>query len=225
MKLLLFDIDGTLILTGGAATRAVNLVFDKIYGIVDAMDGTKPEGKTDPAIIREIFKHRLGRDFLAEEVNNVFKEYIQFLREEIHDSPGYRVMPGVDNLIRALSGRDDLILGIATGNIEEGARIKLERAGLNGYFKFGGFGSDSENREKLIRIAIERGKKFLNHKRVDERVFVIGDTPHDIIHGKAAGAKTVAVATGSYSMRDLEEHDPYHLFEDFSDLESVLKIF
>ena len=226
MKLLLFDIDGTLILTGGAATRAVNRAFNKIYGIDKAMDGIRPEGNTDPAILREIFHKRIGRDLLAEELNIVFKEYVLFLREEVANSHGYTIMPGIKNLIQALSKRKDVLLGIATGNIEEGAHIKLERAGLNSYFKFGGFGSDSEDREELIRIAIERGKKLLNQdKRVDEKVFVIGDTPLDIIHGRAAGARTVAVATGSYSVSDLEKYEPYFLFENFLDFEGVLKIF
>jgi phosphoglycolate phosphatase-like HAD superfamily hydrolase len=241
MKLLLFDIDGTLILSGGAATRAVDRAFKKIFGIENAMDGIRPEGKTDPAILREIFQKRIGRDFLSEEADNLFKEYILFLEEEVSNSPGYRIMPGIPKLIEALSKREDSILGIATGNIKEGAWIKLERGGLNPYFKFGGFGSDSEDREELIRIGIERGRKLLNNKRRDirepfdsaqdrpqsndERVFVIGDTPLDIIHGRAAGGKTVAVATGSYSTSDLERYDPDYLFESFLDFEGVLKIF
>ncbi|HEY7534419.1 MAG TPA: HAD hydrolase-like protein [Thermodesulfobacteriota bacterium] len=225
MKLLLFDIDGTLILTGGAGTWAVNRAFEKIYGIRNAMDGVRPEGKTDPAILSEIFHKTLGRNPLAEEVNTIFKDYIIFLRDAVVVSQGYSVMPGINNLILALSKRDDLIQGIATGNIAEGAWIKLERAGLNSYFKFGGYGSDSEDREELIRISIERGKRLINHGGEGEKVFVIGDTPLDIIHGKAVGANTVAVATGSYSVSDLDKYEPHCVFENFLDFESVLNIF
>ncbi|HWP91589.1 MAG TPA: HAD family hydrolase [Thermodesulfobacteriota bacterium] len=225
MKLILFDIDGTILLTGGAAVRAVNRAFEKLFRIPNAMDGIRADGKTDPIILREIFNRNLGRDYEPEEASIVYKEYVLFLGEEITDSSGFKIMPGVTQLIKTLSIEQGLTLGLATGNIEEGARIKLKRTGLDSYFKFGGFGSDSEERNQLIRIAIERGKALFNHKKEFEAAFVIGDTPFDIIHGREAGAKVVAVATGSYSARELEKYDPDFLFEDFSDFKSVLKIF
>lgn len=224
MKLILFDLDGTILLSGGAGARAVNRACKKIHGIEDVMDRIMPDGKTDKAILREIFR-AIEKDFSPDQVNGLFKEYLIFLKEEVTNSTEYRVMPGIPELIGALYERDNIIIGIATGNIEEAALIKLERSGLSHYFKFGGFGSDFENREELIRIAIERGEKFLNYERKFERVFVIGDTPLDVIHARAAGAKTVAVATGSYSVSDLERCNPDYLFENFSDFESVLKIF
>ena len=226
MKLILFDIDGTILLTGGAAVRAVNRAFEKLFGIPNAMDGIRADGKTDPIILREIFHKNLGRDFQPEEASIVYKEYVLFLRDEITDSTGFRIMPGITQLIKTLSSiQEGVTLGLATGNIEEGARIKLRRSGLDSYFKFGGFGSDSEERNQLIRIAIERGKDLLGYKQEFEAAFVIGDTPFDIVHGRDAGAKVVAVATGSYSARELEKYDPDFLFEDFSDFKSVLKIF
>jgi len=225
MKLLLFDIDGTILLSGGAATRAANRAFKKIYGIPNVMEGIKPDGKTDPIILREMFYKSLERGFLPEEAITVFKEYLIFLQEEIVDSQGFRIMPGIPEILQTLSEREDVILGIATGNIEEGAWIKLMRAGLDSYFKFGGFGSDSEDRGQLIRTAIERGKTLVSHNGEFEKIFVIGDTPFDIVHGREAGARTVAVATGSYSAYDLDMYNPDHLFESFSDFESVLKIF
>jgi phosphoglycolate phosphatase-like HAD superfamily hydrolase len=225
MKLILFDIDGTILLTGGAAVRAVNRAFEKLFGITNAMDGIRADGKTDPIILREIFHKNLGRDFRPEEASIVYKEYVLFLVEEITDSKGFKIMPGITQLIKTLSIEEGLTLGLATGNIEEGARIKLKRPGLNSYFKFGGFGSDSEERNQLIRIAIERGKNLFGHRQELEATFVIGDTPFDIIHGREAGAKVVAVATGSYSADELEKYDPDFLFEDFSDFKSVLKIF
>ena len=226
MKLILFDIDGTILLTGGAAVRAVNRAFEKLFGIPNAMDGIRADGKTDPIILREIFHKNLGRDFQPEEASIVYKEYVLFLRDEITDSTGFRIMPGITQLIKTLSSiQEGVTLGLATGNIEEGARIKLRRSRLDSYFKFGGFGSDSEERNQLIRIAIERGKNLFNHKQEFEATFVIGDTPFDIVHGREAGAKVVAVATGSYSADELEKYDPDFLFDDFSDFESVLKIF
>ena len=200
------------------------------------MDGIKFHGRTDPAIIRDIFQKSFGRTYSPEESEDICREYLVFLKEEVKNSPGYTVMPGVRELLRYLSTRDDIFLGLATGNIEEAAWIKLERSGIGVFFKFGGFGSDSEDREELIRAAISRGSKLVGD-RVDEspndsigdednkKVFVIGDTPLDIVHGKAVGALTVAVATGYYSIKELEEYEPDYLFENFSDFEKVAGIF
>lgn len=224
MKLILFDLDGTILLSGGAGARAVCRACKKIYGIENAMDGIKPDGKTDITILREIFK-AMEKDFLLEEIDGLFSKYLIFLKDEVANSHDYRVMPGIPELIKALSKREDIILGIATGNIKEAALIKLGRSGLGHYFRFGGFGSDFEDREEIIRIAIERGKGFLNKENGFDGIFVIGDTPLDIIAARVVGVKAVAVATGSYSISDLKEYNPDYLFENFSDLESVLKIF
>ena len=134
-------------------------------------------------------------------------------------------MPGIRELLENLSPRKDMVLGVATGNIEKGAWIKLRSAGLDKHFKLGGFGSDSHSRERLILKARDRARNHIAHQSDFERTFVIGDTPYDINHGKAAGAVTVGVATGSYSRAQLEEHNPDHLFEDLSNLESVIQIF
>ena len=226
MKLLLFDLDGTLILTGGAGTRALERTFEKLYSIREALiDGVKFHGRTDPAIIRDIFQKSFGRTYSPEESENICTEYLVFLKEEVKNSPGYTVMPGVRELLSHLSTRDDILLGLATGNIEEAAWIKLERSGIGVFFKFGGFGSDSEEREELIRAAISRGSKLLGNRVDDKKVFVIGDTPLDIVHGRAVGALTVAVATGYYSIKELEKYEPDYLFENFLDFEKVAKIF
>jgi phosphoglycolate phosphatase len=224
MKLLLFDIDGTILLTDGAGTRAANRAFEKIYGHAGAMDGVDAAGKTDPLILKEMFGNRLSRDYTADEAEKLYAEYVIFLEEEIIKSP-IDVMPGIPYLLDNLSMRRDLILGIATGNIEHGARIKLRRAGLDGHFRTGGYGSDSWNREELIRIAIGRAKRLLTDGRDFERIYVIGDTPHDIVHGRAAGAVTIAVSTGRYSPRELEEHSPDYLFDHLADYEHVIGIF
>ncbi len=224
MKLLLFDIDGTLLLTNGAGTRAVNRAFENIYGISEAMTKIDAAGKTDPIILKEIFKNELNRDYSHEEALELYKLYIPFLKEETGASET-TVMPGIPKLLKNLSRREDMVLGVATGNIEQGAWIKLKSAGLDHHFKFGGFGSDSHIREHLIIKAQERALDHVDNGTDIQKTFVIGDTPYDINHGRAAGAVTVGVATGSYSRAELEEHSPDHLFDDLNNLEIVLEIF
>ena len=224
MKLLLFDIDGTILHTNGAGTRAANRAFEKIYGHAGAMDGVDAAGKTDPLILREMFVNMLARDYAPDEPEKIYAEYVIYLEEEVRKSP-IDIMPGIPRLLENLSSRNDLMLSIATGNIELGARIKLRRAGLDAHFRTGGFGSDSETRKDLISIAIERSKAHLSGGEDFDKVFVIGDTPHDIVHGRAAGAVTVAVATGRYTSAELSEHGPDHIFEHLADYESVIGIF
>jgi len=224
MKLLLFDIDGTLLQTNGAGTRAANRAFEKIYGIKNAMNQIDAAGKTDPIILKEIFMNELNRDLFHEEAKELYKLYIPFLEEETGKSET-TVMPGIPELLENLSPRKDMVLGVATGNIEEGAWIKLRSAGLDNHFKLGGFGSDSHSREHLILKALDRAKNHTAHPVEFEKIFVIGDTPYDINHGRAAGAITVGVATGSYSRAQLEEHNPDHIFDDLNNLEMVLRVF
>ncbi len=225
MKLVLFDIDGTILTSDGAAIRAVNRAFFNIYGIEHAVDGIEAAGRTDPAIVGDMFTRNLGREHEAHELERLFEEYVKELEAELSGSDGLMIFPGIPELLSELSVRDDIVLGIATGNIEPGARLKLAHSGLNSYFPFGGFGSDSPRREGLIRIAIERGQSYLPPGVEYEEVIVVGDTHHDIIGGRAAGARVVAVATGTNSMSELREHDPEHLFADFSNVRSVLEVF
>lgn len=224
MKLLLFDIDGTILLTDGAGTRAANRAFEKFFGHRDAMKGVNAAGKTDPLILREMFRNTLSRDYTPDEARGIYEEYVLCLEEEILKSR-IDIMPGIPILLEKLSLRHDIALGIATGNIEHGAWIKLKQSRLHVHFKFGGFGSDSENREMVIRKAIERAKLHFSRTDDFDRVFVIGDTPFDIIHGRAAGAVTVAVATGGYPREELTKHNPDYLFDHLEELDAVMKIF
>jgi phosphoglycolate phosphatase-like HAD superfamily hydrolase len=204
VKLLLFDIDQTLINTGGAGLRALDRACKKLLGIEKAMDGISPHGKTDPAIVREILSIRLGTDAARNgHLESILESYIFFLREEVQTSTAYRVLPGILSLLTEISSLNGVALGLATGNIELGARIKLERGGLNRYFEVGGFGSDSENRSELVRKGAEKAaaRTGISFRPCD--TFVIGDTPLDIDAGRAAGFKTVGVATGSYSLDQL----------------------
>ena len=224
MKLLLFDIDGTLLATNGAGSRAVQRAFETVHGVEIEIQAIDFAGRTDPLILKEIYKNELGREHTREEAEQVYAHYVAYLKEEIVTAE-VEVMPGVRELLNILSDREDLTLGVATGNIEEGANIKLKRAGLHRHFSFGGYGSDSEHREHIVRRASQRAHIHMNDGRGFEVTYVIGDTPFDIIHGRAAGARTIAVATGRYTREELSLHDPDHLYDDLADIEGVIGIF
>jgi len=220
MRLVLFDIDGTLVLTGGAGSRALNQVLTEHYDLPLGTDGVVYAGKTDPQIVREIMD-RNGQEFTEETLESVLDAYIESLEKELAEGEDFQVLPGVLELINTLGTRSDFLVGLATGNVQSGARLKLERAGLQSFFSFGGFGSDSENRTSLIQVAIDRGHEAASSSL--QQVFVVGDTPRDIIHGKEAGARTVAVASGSYSLEDLISHDPDLAVGSLEPLETVLE--
>lgn len=205
MKLLLFDVDQTLINTGGAGLRALDRACLQLFGIPNAMEGISPHGKTDPAIAREILRVRFGRDAADTNggITSILQAYLSFLKEEVQRSSNYRVLPGVLSVLDEMLSRNDVMLGLATGNIETGARIKLDRGALNSYFSFGGFGSDSEDRTELVRKATSKGSARYGKSILSSDVYVIGDTPLDIDAGIRAGFKTVGVATGSYSVEQL----------------------
>ena len=204
MKLFLFDIDQTLINTGGAGLRALDRACHKLFALDNAMDGISPQGKTDPAIAREILRVRLGSDSPANgQIDLILEAYVSFLEEEVRTSPSYRVLPGIVSVLEEIIVREDAMLGLATGNIELGARIKLDRGHLNGYFSFGGFGSDAEDRTELVRRAAQKAAEKNRASIAPSDIFVIGDTPLDVDAGNRAGFKTVGVATGSYSVGQL----------------------
>jgi len=221
-KLLLFDVDGTLILSGGAGIRSVNRAFLALHGVADAMARCRPDGKTDPAIFREVARVTLGRDLSGAEVEAVKEAYLEALTSEIVDSPGYRIMPGVPDLLSILARGNRFLLALATGNLEAGARLKLEPAGLNRFFGTGGFGSDDEDRPRLVRAAVRRASSTCPDPIADEDVYVIGDTPHDITAARKAGVRCVAVATGSSRPADLARHHPDAVLEDLSDAAAFL---
>lgn len=224
MNLLLFDIDGTLLLSGGAGTRAMDRGFHHLYGIQEAARGHDFSGMTDPVILKDLFFHFHREACTPEELEAMIEVYLGFLEEELEASSGFHILPGVVELLDQLSLREDVRLGLATGNLEKGAHMKLERAGLLPYFCFGAYGSDTEERARIVSLAIERGKRLPGDSKGNHVAFVIGDTPLDIQAGKGAGALTVAVATGTKSLEELRRHGPTHLFPDFRQPEDFLRI-
>ena len=206
MKLLLFDVDATLILTGGAGLRALNRAFQRLFNVDLAMNGIAPHGKTDPAIVREIFHTKLNsKDLPDGEIARILETYVALLQEEVETTDKYEILPGILDVLQQLAARSDVLLGLATGNIEMGARIKLRRGDLNRFFTFGGYGSDSENRMVLVRRAAEKAARLHGDRIPDQDCVVIGDTPLDIDAGRSSGFRTVGVATGQYSVDQLRE--------------------
>lgn len=223
-RLLLFDLDWTLIYTGGAGVRALNYAFLQQFNVPEAVKNISLDGKTDPAICREMIRVILKREPKDDEIKKLCRGYLDRLALEVPDGPGYKILPGIPELLEALSTMADFVMGLGTGNLEEGAKIKLARANLMRYFRFGGFGSDAEERPSLLRKGVERGEAFAGKKFAPRDVFVIGDNRRDVEAGKAIGATTVAVAAGPMTHDELAQTQPDFLFHDLSDTAKVLRI-
>jgi phosphoglycolate phosphatase len=202
---LLFDIDGTLLDTGGAGGRAV--VRTLAAAGIDTSLRFSYAGMTDRAIVRRYLIER-GGDVDDAEIDDLLSGYIAILEDEVKKSPRYRLHTGVAEALDAIEKVAGVALGLGTGNIEAGARIKLSAAGVWHRFAFGGYGCDAEDRAELLAAGAERGAKRLGQPRTACRVVVIGDTPKDIAAAKAIGAECVAVATGSYDVAALTQHRP-----------------
>jgi len=224
VKALLFDIDGTLLLSGGAGNRAMDRTFRTLCGIAEATKGRDFSGMTDPVILRDIFRHLCRREVTSAELEELKATYLRFLEEEIQVSPAFQVLPGVNRLLSYLSQRSDLLLGVATGNLERGAMIKLKRAQLHPYFSFGAYGSDSEDRAEIVALARERARRLADGDPGHLVAFVIGDTPLDIEAGRAAGCLTVAVASGTRSQGELQAYNPTYLLPDLTRLDKFLAL-
>lgn len=223
-KIFLFDLDGTLLLSGGAGLRAMETVFMDLYGLPEAFSGIRPDGMIDTGIFRDIIKNRdVQVPDVDEAIAALSKAYIVELEKEMPVSHGAVLMPGMPELLDKLAALPDTLLGLVTGNLEQGARIKLERFDLNRYFSFGAFGSDHEVRAELVRMAVARAQKDIGEAiPIGKNVFVIGDTPKDIDCGKANNAVTVAVATGNYTVDQLKEAGADFVFSDFENVDRVV---
>jgi phosphoglycolate phosphatase-like HAD superfamily hydrolase len=224
-RLILFDIDGTLLLTGGAGKAAFDRAFLQLYQIDNAWREIHPDGRTDPSLIAELFEKNLGRRPSPQEEIRIRESYTECMAQTLQDAPRFRLMPGVERLIPQLSERGGVTLGLATGNFEETAYLKLKRAGLGQFFPFGGFGSDFSDRLQLTRVALHRGYQRAGASIPPEDCFLVGDTIHDIRCGKLLGLTTVAVATGSTTKGDLAKHRPDFLLDSLEITGEVLTIF
>lgn len=222
--LVLFDIDGTLIDTGGAGMRALDRVFDELHGIEKAFANYSFSGKVDRQILKDAFQLHWQRDPSEEEILAVRDGYLQRLDEELAATPEkYRVMPGVVDLLKALKAHD-VPMGLATGNLAKGAERKLRIGGLWGYFPFGGFGSDHEHRGELTRIGIERAAAHTGTTFEPRDVFIVGDSPLDIRAARYNNATAIAVLTGWDDPETLRADNPDYLFDDLSDTQTLLRV-
>ena len=203
-RAVLFDIDGTLISTGGASDRAWKRAFKELQDVDVDVPAVTGKGVPDPEVGRVVFERAIGRAPTDEEADALMRRRLDHLPEEVQNSPGYVVKEGVDELLEQLI-RDGVMIGLTTGNVEEAARVKLARANLNRFFSFGGFGSDSPDRTELTKIAVERGEFVSGHTLDRARSFSCGDTPRDVEAGHGAGLRVVGVATGEYTTEELIE--------------------
>lgn len=201
---ILFDIDGTLIDTGGAGAASWRLAFDELYGIPADIGAFTDAGMTDPDVGRQTFEAVLHRPPERAEFARLLERRLHYMHQTVEDSAGYRVLPGVERLLpRLIDG--GYLLGIVTGNVEAAAHIKLHRAALNRFFSFGGYGSDSSDRGEITRIALERARLVYGENIEAKQAVVVGDTPRDVDGAHAAGIDCVGVASGHYTVEQLRE--------------------
>ncbi len=218
--LLLWDIDGTLIDSGGAGERALRSALKQEFGIADTFSWLDWAGRTDPWIARNILEyHRLGAS--RENIARLLDGYLAAVTQEMIN-PGAHILRGVQNLLDAIARHPSAAQGLLTGNLKRGAKIKLEHFDLWRYFPFGAFADDHELRDELGPHAMHRAGEHHRIQFTPDRVVVIGDTPHDIACGRALGARTVAVATGKFSMTALQDFKPDLLLADLSDQAAFL---
>ena len=216
----LFDIDGTLIASGGAGKAALEAALASEFGIAGLADAVDLRGRTDRAIVAELVQCH-GLDPCPTTGQRILEAYLCHLPEHLGKGTG-RVLPGIAELLPQLRGRDDIALGLLTGNLRAGARIKLGHFGLFDYFAFGGFGDHHLDRDDVAREALTEVKARFNGSVAPERIWVIGDTPLDIRCARAIGARAVAVVTGWHAWEELEAHAPDLLLADLSDAAPLL---
>ncbi|HTD57369.1 MAG TPA: HAD family hydrolase [Solirubrobacteraceae bacterium] len=215
-KLILFDIDGTLVDTGGAGARSWAWAFERQFGRRVDIAEHSTAGMTDPAIARVTFTEAMGREPTAEELMRLMYSYQAVLPDYVASSPGYRVLDGVGELLERLTGAG-ILLGLTTGGLEPVAHAKLGRGQLNHFFAVGGYGSDSEDRVVLTRAAVDRARRMLAGPLDLGEVFVVGDTPLDIAAAEGVGAVSVGVASGRYDVDELSAAGADHVLASLAD--------
>ncbi|AHG90089.1 hypothetical protein J421_2552 [Gemmatirosa kalamazoonensis] len=223
-RLVLFDIDGTLLWGDGVGRRAMEGALTRVFGSTGD-PRYRYDGKTDIQIARELMRQEGHADHAIDaRLDELFALYLAGLREELASGTRHvRRLPGVGELLDALERRSDVVLGLLTGNVAEGAAAKLHAAGIDfSRFRVNAFGSDHEHRPRLPEIAQRRARESLGVDLTGHAIVVIGDTPADIDCARSVGARTIAVATGRYSVEELAAHGPSAVFADLSDTDAVI---
>lgn len=218
-KLLLWDIDGTIISSGGCGEASLRLAVREIFGTEDDLRDIEIAGRTDTRIARQLLR-KYGRPETDEGIAEIVNCYLRILPILLPQKVG-RLLPGVGEVLAALAPREDVVLALLTGNVVAGARHKLSHYGVWHYFAFGAYADDHHERNELGPIAMKRARE-LGHDFAPQDVWVIGDTPHDIACARAFEAKVLAVATGNFNSTALAEFKPDALFEDMMDTSRVV---
>lgn len=214
-RLFLFDIDGTLITSGGAGEAAFAHALEELCGSADAMGDVVLAGRTDAAIAHELLEAS-GMEATPEAVTSLIDAYLHQLAVRLPMHPG-GVLPGIVRILERLADSPSAVTGLLTGNVERGAKLKLTHYGVWHYFTFGAYADDHHDRNELGKVAMRRAHQTHAEKFPPDCIYIIGDTPRDIECGKVIGAKTVAVATGDYSIAELRAHGPDFVLKDFND--------
>lgn len=223
MHLYLFDVDGTLINAHGAGRLALTHAFEAVYGTAGTFQRYDFRGKTDPQIVFDLMRAAgIPDDVVRSRLGNCFDTYVSHLERLIANGHPVDVMPGITDVLRGLSSRQDALVGLLTGNIERGAQAKLRPTGLLPFFRVGAFGSDDVDRRRLPGIVRERAGALVGSEVPFQQMVIIGDTPLDIDCAHACGAVAVAVATGQHRAEELAACSPDLLFPDFSDVNATL---
>jgi phosphoglycolate phosphatase-like HAD superfamily hydrolase len=225
MKLVLFDIDGTLLSSEGMGRAAMQRALAEVFGS-PGNPSYRYDGKTDKQIVRDVMRLEGHSDaHIDSKMEALMALYLEGLRTGAKSGKfNVRSLAGVVEILDALETRDDIVLGLLTGNIEPGARIKLRAAGINpDRFRVNAFGSDHEHRPELPGIAQRRASETLGLEIVGERLIVIGDTPADIECGRTLGARAIGVASGHYTVEELEKHNPYVALTSLANTQQVLE--
>jgi phosphoglycolate phosphatase-like HAD superfamily hydrolase len=221
-RLVLFDVDCTMVDTHGAGGRAMFRAMADVYGVRGELDGYSFHGRTDPAIIVDLATRWGAPEPLVREgLTACLERYVACLRDELHASD-VTVLPGVRELVVALSRQPQVLLGVLTGNVDGGLEQKLAPTGLLPLLAVRATGSDSALRPELATIAVERATRLTGQRYVGKEIVVIGDTPADILCGAELAVRTIAVATGRHTVNELAEHAPDHVFADLSDWRAAL---
>ncbi len=223
MALFLFDIDGTLLNTGGSGRKAANIVFKKYFNVDDVFNKIYLIGRSDKAIWEEAIKLTdISYSYFQKIKPVILREYYKELKRVILNNNKKEILPGIYNLLSHLKGKKHL-LGLITGNLKKAAYIKLSPFNLEKFFPVGGFGDDSGDRNIIAKKAIKRARKFYNINFKNEEIFIIGDTPADIISARSNKVRSIAVATGLHSFKDLKKYNPDFLFKNFANIDTFIK--
>ncbi|HLM68762.1 MAG TPA: HAD family hydrolase [Longimicrobium sp.] len=224
-RLVLFDIDGTLLNAGGAGARALRDALVEVFGETGPIGAYSMAGRTDPQIVRELMTAvGMAVDDIQPRLEPLWEVYLRNLRAEVARSR-IESLPGVPALLdRVEAGGEPVLLGLLTGNVAEGARMKVDAAGLAfDRFRVGAYGSDHWERRELPAVATGRARELTGVDYEGKEIVIIGDTPFDIACGEHLGVRTIAVATGSHPAEELAACNPDYLFGDLSDVDAVWK--